>query len=81
MATKNGLEWTRIKNFEWVQIKENASVCYDGEWITWPPKYTFLKTRCKVDGPIRKRARMKLKMHGLSILAWLSDLRLVKDES
>ena len=61
----------------WATIRENASVCMNGIWTTWPPKHKYLKMACKVESPIRQRTRMKLSMDGIQILAWFHDLKIV----
>jgi hypothetical protein len=71
-------------NMDWVEVKEGASVCWDGQWLEWPPTWRALKTPCKIEGRIRKRTRMRLmafmpdnrgKTRKVSILAWFHDLR------
>ena len=83
---------TNENTLEWVAIKQEASVCIDGYWTTWPPEFIkdkpelrrqFSRLIFKVDGRIRKRARMQLmgffpnhagKVKRLRVLAWFHDL-------
>lgn len=78
-------------NNAYVYIKDGASVCFDGHWMTWPSSYKHLKATCKIEGHIRKRSRMKLtafiyewyqgreRLRTVPVLAWFHDLRPLKD--